>query len=317
MLKLTFAVITKTLFGKGIEESLDEFLQDFDCVVQLTQRSRIPFLDHLLIGLPLPSNIRFKRAIGNLNAKIRGLIDEHRSQGAKGEDILSMLLRAQNSPEGAEQLSDQQIHDEMMTLLLAGHETISNALTWMWYLLDRHEEVEAKLHEELQSVLGGRNPTSEDLPRLPYGRMVLLETMRLYPPVWVVTRRPTEDTEIGGYHVPAWASLNMCPFLMHRDARYFPDPERFDPERWLPEEVARRPRFSYFPFGGGPHQCIGEPLAMTEGQLITATIAQRWRLRRIDHSEVAPEPLITLRPEHPIVMRPEKRTPQNSPGAAV
>jgi len=311
MLRLTFAVIVKTLFGRAIEESLDEFLKDFNFVVKLTERSRIPFMDHLLIRLPLRSNIRFKQAIQNLNVKIRDLIHERKSQGFKGDDVLSMLLKAQHASDGTQQLSDQQIHDEMMTLLLAGHETISNALTWMWYLLSQHGQVEARLHEELESVLGGRNPTTADLPHLQYGRMVFLETMRLYPPVWVVTRRPTEDIEIGGYHVPAWSSLNMCPFLMHRDSRYFPDPERFDPQRWLPEEVVRRPRFSYFPFGGGPHQCIGEGLAMTEGLLITATIAQKWRLRLVENHPVEVEPLITLRPKYGMKMHLERRAPRH------
>jgi cytochrome P450 len=247
---------------------------------------------------------------------LREVVVERRSGDLCGTDVLSFLLEAQRNPDRTVELSDRQIEDEILTLLLAGHETTSNTLTWMWYLLSQHPEEEARLHEELDAVLGGRTPVAADLPRLVYTRMVLLETLRLYPPVWVVSRRPRNDINVGGYHIPAWSSVNIFPFLMHRDPRYFPDPCRFLPQRWLPESSLKRPRFSFFPFGGGERQCLGQGFAMMEGSLLAAAIAQRWRPRLPRNHPVEVEPLITLRPKHGMKMtldaRNETRTRQGN-----
>jgi cytochrome P450 len=190
------------------------------------------------------------------------------------------------------------VRDEAMTLFLAGHETTANLLSWTWYLLSQHPAAEARLHAELDAALGGRLPTAGDLAQLPYARMVLAESMRLYPPAWIVGRRAVEAVEIGGYSVRPRTIVLMSQYVTHRDARWFESPERFEPDRWLPERVAERPKFSYFPFGAGTRVCIGEQFAWMEGTLVLATLAQRWRLRLAPGHPVAVQPIITLRPKH-------------------
>jgi cytochrome P450 len=202
-----------------------------------------------------------------------------------------------------------------MTLFLAGHETTSNLLTWTWYLLSQHPDAERRLHAEVDAVLGepgrgangGRPLSAGDLPRLPYTRMVLAESMRLYPPAWIIGRRAVEEVEVGGYAVEPRTVVLMAPYISHRDARWFPDPERFDPERWTPEAAAARPKFSYYPFGGGARVCIGEQFAWMEGTLLLATLAHRWRLRLAPGHRVALRPIITLRPKFGMRMIAERR----------
>jgi cytochrome P450 len=194
-----------------------------------------------------------------------------------------------------------------MTLFLAGHETTANALTWTWYLLAQNPEAEARLHEEIDTVLGGRPPAFEDLPRMPYAEMVLAESMRLYPPAWGLGRRSRRDQVLGGVAVPADSLVLMSPYLVQRDPRFFPEPLRFDPTRFTPEAKAARPKFAYFPFGGGARQCIGESFAWMEGVLVLATLAQRWRFRLEPGVRVEPQALITLRPRRGVPMRGEAR----------
>jgi len=194
-----------------------------------------------------------------------------------------------------------------MTIFLAGHETTANALTWTWYLLSQHPDVEARFHAEIDLVLGGRLPTADDLVALPYTRMVLAESMRLYPPAWIVGRRALAAFEANGYQIPPRSIVLMSQYIMHRDARWFPDPERFDPERFSPERQAERPKFAYFPFGGGPRVCIGEQFAWMEGIIALATIAQRWRLRLVRDHPVALQPIITLRPKYGMQMTVQSR----------
>lgn len=213
-----------------------------------------------------------------------------------------MLLMAQDVEDDGGGMTDRQVRDEAMTLFLAGHETTANALDWTWYLLSRVPEAEAILHAELERVLGGRLPTVEDMAHLPYTRMVLAESLRLFPPAYVIGRQAVEDHSVRDYVVPAGATVFVSPYVMHRDPRYYTDPERFAPERWAPETEARRPKFSYFPFGAGPRLCIGEGFAWTEGILVLATLAQRWRARLVPGQRVEMEPLITLRPKHGIRM---------------
>jgi cytochrome P450 len=195
-----------------------------------------------------------------------------------------------------------------MTIFLAGHETTANALTWTWYLLSQHPAVEARLHEELDEVFAGdRVPEAEDAPRLPYTEMILAEAMRLYPPAWAIGRLSLKDEEIGGYLIPARSLVLLSPYTMHRDERYFPEPTRFDPERWTPEAREARPAYSYFPFGGGQRRCIGEGFAWMEGILLIATLARKWRMRLVPHHPVETNPVITLRPKHGMRMAVEKR----------
>jgi cytochrome P450 len=212
-----------------------------------------------------------------------------------------MLLLAQDTEGDGSGMTDTQLRDEAMTLFLAGHETTANALTWTWYLLSRNPEVESRFHAELD-VLGDRIPGPEDLPALPYTRMVLTEAMRLYPPAWAVGRRGINDFEVNGYRIPARSMVLVCQYITHRDPRFFPDPERFDPERWRPEVAALRPKFSYFPFGGGTRICIGEQFAWMEGILVLATIGRRWRAKYVGVAAPEVHPQITLRPRNPVEM---------------
>jgi cytochrome P450 len=204
-------------------------------------------------------------------------------------------------------MSDAQVRDEAITIFLAGHETTANALAWAWYLLSQNPEAEARLHAELDFVLGDRGPRVEDLPRLAYTEMVLAESMRLFPPAWIIGRRAMEPYSVGGFEVRTGSIVVASQWVTHRDPRYFPDPERFDPERWRPEAKEARPRFSYFPFGGGPRVCIGEGFAWMEGILVLAAIGSRWRLRLEPGQAVVPSPGITLRPRDGIWVTLEKR----------
>jgi cytochrome P450 len=235
------------------------------------------------------------------------MIDERRREGGDRGDLLSMLLLTRDE-EGGGALTDAQVRDQAMTIFLAGYESTALTLAWAWYLLAQNSGVEARLHAELDAVLGGRLPTFEDLPRLEYTGRVLSESMRLYPPAWRLVRWAIEDCEFGGYVVPAGSQVIVSQYVMHHDERYFPDPFRFDPERWTPEAKASRPQYSFFPFGGGPRRCLGETFAVVEGVLLLATLAQRWRLRRA--AGVPPVemlPLHMLRPKRGIRMRLERR----------
>ena len=213
-----------------------------------------------------------------------------------------MLLHAQDEEGDGAGMTDEQLRDEAMTIFLAGHETTANALTWTWYLLSQNPEAEARLHAELDKVLGGRPPTAEDMPRLVYTEMVLSESMRLYPPAWILGRRALKDYEVGGYRLPAGSLVLLSQYVTHRDPRFYPDPERFEPERWTPEAKAARPQFAYFPFGGGPRRCIGEGFAWAEGVLVLAALAQRWRPRLVPGHPVEMQAAITLRPKHGMLM---------------
>jgi len=199
-------------------------------------------------------------------------------------------------------MNDLQLRDEVLTLLFAGHETTSNILTWTWYLLSQHPEVEYRLHAELDEVLSGDVPTIEHLPKLTYSRMVLEEVMRLYPPVWVIGRKALADDELGGYHIPANSLVVLSPYLTHHHPDFWEQPEIFDPERFTPKSAANRPRYAYFPFIGGPRMCIGNHFAMMEAQLVLATIAQRYQLRLVPGHTVEPEALVTLRPRDGLPM---------------
>jgi cytochrome P450 len=254
--------------------------------------------------LPLPSNRRFERSKAALDAVIDRMIAERRSSGAAGEDVLSLLIRAQEDGAG---MSDAQVRHEAMTLFLAGHETTSNALTWTWYLLSEHPQVEAKLHAELDEVLGSRPPTVADVPRLRLTEMVLTESMRILPPAWAIGRRALADHHAGPYVIPAGSVVIVSPYLVHHDPRWYEDPETFVPERWTDEERATRSRYAYMPFGAGPRMCVGEPFARLEGVLILATMAQRWRLRLVPGHPVELQPVITLRPKHGMAMTAERR----------
>ena len=307
MMALTLAIVGKTLFDADVEHEAAEI----GAALKTTFESFnfgffLPF-GQLLDRLPLPPTLRFRKARARLDATIYRMINDRRASGTDHGDLLSMLLLAHDTEGDGGRMTDLQLRDEAMTLFLAGHETTANALTWTWYLLSRHPDVEARLHAEVDSALGSRLPTADDLASLPYTRMVLAESMRLYPPAWILGRRALAPFEAGGFEIPARSIVLMSQYVTHRDARWFPNPERFDPERFLPERQAERPKLAYFPFGAGPRVCIGEQFAWMEGIILLATIAQRWRLRLVPGHPVALQPIITLRPKYGMKMTVEAR----------
>jgi cytochrome P450 len=306
MSHLTLAIVGKTLFDAEVADEAGELGQALTDAMLLYRRLTVPFSE-LLDRLPLPGTRRFARARERMDTTIYRFIDEHRRSGDRG-DLLSMLMLAQDEEGDGGRMTDLQLRDEALTLFLAGYETTANALTWTWYLLSRHPEAEAALHAELDAVLDGRTPTPEDLPRLTVTRQVLAESMRLFPPAWVIGRQPLEAFEVGGYRIPAGAIVMMSPWVIQRDPRFWPDPLRFDPGRWTPEAEAARHRFAYFPFSAGPRKCIGEAFAWTEGILVLAALASWWRARLVPGHPVEPEPLITLRTRHGMRMSLEART---------
>jgi cytochrome P450 len=306
MMRLTLAIVGKTLFDADVESETKKIGEALTDIMQLFERITMPF-PWLLEKLPLPSNFRFVKAKQRLDATIYRIINERRASGEDRGDLLSMLLLAQDEEGDGGSMTDLQLRDEAMTIFLAGHETTANALTWTWYLVSQNPEVEARLHAEIDSVLGINLPTAEDVAKLRYTEMVFAEAMRLFPPAWTVGRRALNDYRIDKYDVPAGSIILMSQYVMHHDARYYPDPFKFDPERWTPEARAARPKFSYFPFGGGPRVCIGEPFAWMEGVLLIATIAQRWRMRLAERQRVELKPMITLRPKYGMRMKVERR----------
>ncbi|HXU35419.1 MAG TPA: cytochrome P450 [Blastocatellia bacterium] len=301
MMQLTLAIVAKTLFDADVQGEAQQIGKALTEVLELFATFSSP-LTALTDKLPTARNRRVKRGKQRLDETIYRIIAEHRAEGEDRGDLLSMLLLAQDAEEGSGGMSDEQLRDEVMTLFLAGHETTANALAWTWYLLSQNPEVEATMHAEIDEVLGGKLPTFEDVPRLSYTERVFTEAMRLYPPVWLMGRRSVSASKIGGYYVPAKSIVLLSQFVTHHDERYYVEPEKFDPDRWLPEARASRPKYSYFPFGGGPRLCIGEQFAWMEGILILAVIAQKWKLRLVPGHPVKTQPLITLRPKNGMKM---------------
>ncbi|HST50505.1 MAG TPA: cytochrome P450 [Pyrinomonadaceae bacterium] len=309
MMRLTLAVVGKTLFDADVESDADEVGEALTDVMSLFGYMMLPFSE-LLEKLPLPPVRRFERARARLDAVIYRIIEERRRACADRGDLLSMLLFAEDEEGGGARMTDEQLRDEVMTLFLAGHETTANALTWCFYLLAQNPEAEARLHEELDTVLEvGRAPVVEDVPSLRYTEMVVAETMRLFPPAYAIGRLALEDHEVGGYFIPKGALVLVSQYVMHRDPRFFPCPTAFDPARFTTEAKEARPQFAYFPFGGGPRRCIGEGFAWTEAVLMLATLARRWRLRLAPGQTIERQPRITLRPKSSVLMKLERREP--------
>jgi cytochrome P450 len=251
--------------------------------------------------LPTPKNFRFKRSMKTLDSLVFRMIDaRRRGEGESAKDLLAMLMAATEDGRG---MTDKQLRDEVMTLTMAGHETTANALGWTFYLLSKDPEVERRLRREVTTAIGDGAPTADDAPRLKYAAMVVQESMRLFPPVWAFERQAVEDDVVGGCRIPAKALIALSPYLLHRHQAYWENPEGFDPDRFAPAEVEKRPRFAYLPFGGGPRQCIGMGFAIMEAQMLLARIVQRYRLELIPGHPVEPEPVVTLRPRHGIRMR--------------
>ena len=333
---LALAIVSKIFFNVSIEESeVKEIDQYVTTIIEHFNRARIPFAG-IIEKVPLPSNIRFHQSKRHLDEIIYRIIDSHVNSNSDNDDynqpqngshlhsdLIRLFLQGQadghiSASKNNESLGKrnkkihnniasnnrQQLRDNVMTIFLAGHETVANALTWTFYLLSQNPKEEKMLHEELDSVLRDDNAaTAKDISKLEYTQRVFTESMRLYPPAWAIGRQAIKDCKIGDYVIPIGSSILMSQYLMHHDPRYFREPERFDPERWNPEEKAKRPRFSYFPFGGGARSCIGETFAWVEGILVIATIARRWKMRVMPEHPIVLQPLVTLRPKHGMHMR--------------
>jgi len=304
MMALTLDVISRTMFSTDVSRDVAAVRRLMDVAVRL----RVSLID--LFGLPqwLPrfQPRDFRRAIAEFDALMSRLIAARRTGADDRDDLLGMLLAAHDAESGA-RLSDRQLRDEALTIFVAGHETTANALSWAWYLLARHPEAEARLHEEVDRVLGGRPPGFADLARLEWTRMVIDETMRLYPPAHAVSRTAIGEDRIGGVRVPPGSNISISMYVTHRNPNLWPDPERFDPERFAPAAIAQRHRFAYLPFGGGPRICIGSGFAIAEAQVIVAMVAQRYRLRLAPDHVVEPIGLITLRPRNGVRVTLEPR----------
>jgi len=298
MMHLTMRIVARCLFDVDVHREASELGAALEGVFANFSLIDVSPLGILLSKLPLP---RYRRRLhygAMLDKAIYGYINERRAQSdlSSRSDLLSMLIESLDVEGNGEGMTDTQVRDEVMTLFLAGHETTANALSWTFYLLMQHPEVAAKLVDEVQATLHERPPTMDDLASLPYTHNVFAEAMRLYPPAWVIGRTAVENDLIDGYHVPVGSTVLMSQWVMHRDMRYWDDPDDFRPERF--ESENERPRYAYFPFGGGPRLCIGESFAWMEGQLLLASIMQRFDFQLAPEANVEPEPLITLRLKH-------------------
>lgn len=295
LMGMTMGIVSEALLGGDIGDAAAVVGAAFaELNAQLAHRVRS--MNLLPPVLPTAADRRFRAAEARLAGVVAAIVERRRREGGGGDDLLGMLMEARDAETG-EGMDDAQLRAEVGTMLLAGYETTAAGLSWALALVAQHPEVEGRLVAELDAVLGGRAPAAEDLPRLAYTRMVFAEAIRLYPPIPLVTRVAITDDVIGGYHIPAGSTVVMSQYVTHRHPDVWAEPERFVPERFTPEAEAARPRFAYFPFGGGPRQCIGNSFALMEAQIILATVLQRYRLRLQTGHSVEPEALLTLRPK--------------------
>jgi len=305
MMHLTLQIVGKTLFSANVEDDADNVGQAMTVVSKLFDFLLLPYSEWLQ-KLPLPQARRFNRARATLNSVMYGIINERRRSGADTGDLLSMLLQARDEDDGVT-MTDEQVRDEALTLFLAGHETTSNALTFTWYLLSQNPDKAEKLHEELDRRPAG-TLTVDDVPNLKYTECVIAESMRLFPPAWAIGRLATEKHQFGEFAIPKGALVLVSPYVAHRDPRFWENSDQFDPERWESQSVKEAGQKNiYFPFGGGVRRCIGESFAWTEGILLLATLARKWRLGLVPEQKIGLQPLITLRPKYGMKMRIESR----------
>jgi cytochrome P450 len=309
MMQLSLHIVARTLFDTEVTPEVQSVRDEVNTIMGLYNfLVAFPRLESFL-HLPIPGVMQFRRSRARLNEIVAAMIANRRTlpreELEQRGDLLSMLVAARDEGDGSG-MDDVQVRDEVLTIFLAGYETVANALTWTWYLLSQNADAAEKMYAEVCEVLGGRNATMEDFARLKYTEMVFAESMRLYPPAWAMGRRSTKAVELGEYRIPPGAHFFFSQYVMHRSAEFWEEPLAFRPERHTAEAKAERPRFTYFPFGGGRRQCIGEGFAWMEGVLSLATIAQRWRLRFVPEYQVVPQAKITLRPRFPMRMRVER-----------
>ena len=302
MTQLTLEIAASALLDVDIREESSQLRSAFhDITEEFRKRTARPVsLPH---WIPTPRNLRYQRALEHVNEIIYGIIEQRRAEPGNG--VVSMLLEA--GSESNDELTDKQLRDEVITLLFAGHETTAIALTFTWHLLASHPKQEEMVVAELDDKLDGQSPTMVDVPRLEYTRKVLKESLRLYPPVFGVLREPVRDDQIGGYQIPAGATVAMNQIAVHHDPQFFDDPKAFTPERWTDSFEESLPQFAYFPFSGGPRRCIGERFAMLEATLVVATIVQNYHLELLSEPNLTLKPSVTTRPDKPIRIRPQSR----------
>jgi cytochrome P450 len=308
---LTLRVVVKTLFGLELPDDVRRIGGSFELINSylVARVNQPPKMRRLLHRLPVPYTVRFRRATTQLDRMIFGLIAERRATSTGEDDLLSLLLDARlEDDEGVGQpLTDQQVRDQTITMFAAGHETTAVCLTWTWYLLATNPQAQARFHAELDDVLGDRAPELGDLPKLNFMDQILTESLRLYPPIWFWSRMAFQPFELGGYQIPPGALLAAPQLVIQRDPRWFDQPLEFRPERWTEEFRSNLPRYAYYPFGGGPRQCIGEGFAMMEAKMILATLGQQWKVRHDARHKAEMLPLISLRPKGGMPMYLEQR----------
>jgi cytochrome P450 len=314
MMRLTLRIVVRALFNVEAEET-EEISGAVNVMMHYSSGARM-LLPPFFRQLPLPGMFEFRSAVDKLNKSVYKIIRLRRRNGQETGDLLSMLMESRDEDGG--QMNDKQLRDEVMTFLLAGHETTALALSWGWYLLSQNLQAQRELHQELDRVLERRVPNISDLPSLKCAECVIKESMRLYPPAWALARQVIKDLDLSGYRIPAGTNVVMSQWVMHRDSRFFSDPETFDPNRWLTERCQKLPKFAYFPFGGGPRQCIGASFAMMEAVLLLATIARRFQMHPVAGHSVVPLPSFTLRPKEGIRVTLEERSQRvvSKPGHA-
>lgn len=310
MMRLTFRIVGLTLFSSDVEGDARDVGEAMD-VAMWWANDYAESIVRIPPAIPTPANVRFRRAMKTLDAVVYRLIAERREQAKEagfGEDLLGMLMEAVDETTG-ERMTDKQLRDEVITMVLAGHETTANLLSWTFLLLSKHPDVEERVREEAQRVLGDRDPELEDVKKLEATRMVIEESLRLYPPAWMFERQATQPDELGGYRIEPGAIVGVCSYVLHRHPRFWDDPERFDPDRFRADRSASRPRYAYLPFGGGPRTCIGNHFALMEAQILLAMIVREYRIELDPSHRVELDPLITLRPKRGIQVRRHRAEP--------
>lgn len=311
MMRLTFRIVGLTLFSSDVEGDAREVGEAMD-VAMFWANDYAESIVRIPPSIPTPANVRFKRAMKTLDAVVYRLIAERRERAKSdgfGDDLLGMLMEAVDETSGSG-MTDKQLRDEVITMVLAGHETTANLLSWTFYLLSKHPDAERRVREEARRVLGDRDPVLDDVKKLEETRMVLEEALRLYPPAWMFERQSTQADELGGYRIEPGSIIGICPYVLHRHPQYWENPEGFEPARFRADASASRPRYAYLPFGGGPRTCIGNHFAMMEAQILLAMIVRDYRLELDPSHRVELDPLITLRPKHGIQVRRRRPTAQ-------
>jgi cytochrome P450 len=304
MMHLTLNVVARTLFATDLRQEVYELAAAINRIMSLYNfLVMLPAAEWLVHFRP-PGLAAFVRARNRIDAVVYRMIDAHLKSGIDRGSLLDLIIAASPTHDAESRTS---LRDQVITIFLAGYETVANALSWTWYLLSQNPECELKCHAEVDRILKGELPAVENVSRLRYTENVMAESLRLYPPAWAMGRYARNDFALEEFFLPARTTVLISQFITHRDPRYFPDPLRFDPDRFLPEAKAQRSKFTYFPFGAGVRQCIGESFAWMEGVLILATLAQKWRLRLVPGHRVEPQPLITLRPKYGMLMQIEPR----------